>query len=173
MKEEKKTVQVTEYTCDFCYGVKSYSKRKVERHEKKCASRPMALTPYEWNSEDRGGDDRYLGEFAEMLVRDGIYKTPNPLHNWETDPSKIEVEYPYRSDSNWQIRDYLEMRAKYAEEIAAIVKSPAFMKEVERRANEYRTRGIQLVMEWAKKVKLEIPKELEDKEDVPKDEELG
>lgn len=160
MREEKKQMQVTEYSCEFC-GVRSLSKRKIERHEPKCASQPIPLTPYEWNSEDRGGDDRGIGEFAETLVQDAVYATPDPQYSYNG-PCKIELEYPYVEKVGYQT-DHLEMRARHAEEIARIVKSPIFMEEVELRANELRDRGIKLVAKWAKEVKVVTIKDLEER----------
>jgi len=169
MEEQKKTVEVTEYTCSFCYGVKSYSKKKIERHEKKCASRPFALTPYEWGEKEL--DDRGIGQYAEELLRDAVSQTPKQ-DGWSHDGSQIELDYPYLRTEKWYARDYLEVRARDVEDVLKILKSPAFMEQVQKRADEMREKAIKLIADFAKKAKLEIPVELEEKDDVAGDVEL-
>ena len=165
MREEKKTMEVTEYTCSYCNRVTSLSKRKVERHEKKCSSQPFQITPNEWGVAD-SVDDRGVGIFAEQLVQDAVRETP--LHDYDSEGSGIDLEYPWWM--SYPCHDYLATVARHAEDVQAILKNPRFMVAVVTRANDLKMKAVKLVAKWAKEVKLEIPTELEDPEDVPKDE---
>jgi hypothetical protein len=159
MKEEKKTMQVTEYTCEYCY-VKSLSKRKMERHEKRCASRPFQFTPYQWG--EREVDDFAIGKHAERLLMDALRDAPKD--EWSEEGSGPEVEWNYREDGSLPYDAYLIMRAKQVETVMDIIKRPEFMNLVKNRAEEIRIKAIQLVAAYIKKVKFEIPKEMEEKQ---------
>ena len=169
MKEENKTVNVTEYTCEFCYDVKSYSKRKVEAHEKRCASRPIVLTPYEWGEKEV--NDSGIGKHAEELMRRAIRDTP--LFDYESDGSGIDLELLWDIKTDLPIFEAgLVMKAKEVEDVMAILKKPEFMKQVQKNAEEMREKAVYLIGKFAKSAKVEIPTVLEEKDEVPKDREL-